>query len=86
MSRDCLRSRHVSAVCSVCGGHPEVCHMPLKAKGFRCARHCEACHPQLEQQGVLGLGTEQAETETAAAEGHMVLHGQRPGRRRRISD
>jgi len=41
--RDCLRTRNVSAPCDFCGTRPEVVHVPMHGKGFRCSDHCESC-------------------------------------------
>ena len=43
--RNCWRTRSVSASCDVCGVRPEVVHIPMRGKGFRCAAHCESCGP-----------------------------------------
>jgi hypothetical protein len=43
--RDCLRTRKVSAPCDVCGARPEVMHVPMHGRGFRCSEHCENCQP-----------------------------------------
>jgi hypothetical protein len=43
--RDCFRSRNVSAPCDVCGVRPELVHMPMHGRGFRCSKHCENCGP-----------------------------------------
>ena len=48
--REYFRSRTVSAACDVCGRRPEVVHMPICGKGFRCAEHCENCGPPPEGQ------------------------------------
>jgi hypothetical protein len=42
-SRDCFRTRNVSAPCDVCGVRPEVVHIPMHGRGFRCSEHCENC-------------------------------------------
>jgi hypothetical protein len=38
---NCLRTRTVSGPCDVCGGRPEVIHIPMQGTGFRCAEHCD---------------------------------------------
>jgi uncharacterized Zn finger protein len=43
--RDCFRTRNVSAPCDVCGARPEVVHIPMHGRGFRCSEHCENCGP-----------------------------------------
>jgi hypothetical protein len=43
--RDCWRTRNVIAPCDVCGAHPEVVHVPMRGRGFRCSEHCEYCVP-----------------------------------------
>jgi hypothetical protein len=44
-TRDCFRTRNVSAPCDVCGVRPEVVHIPMQSRGFRCSEHCENCGP-----------------------------------------
>lgn len=48
MSRECLRSRNISAPCDGCGVRPEVVHMPTKLKGWYCVACCPACAPTPE--------------------------------------
>lgn len=43
MSRDCLRTKNISAPCDGCGARPEVLHMPTKLKGWYCPSCCPAC-------------------------------------------
>ena len=44
-ARDRFRTRNVSAPCDVCGAWPEVVHIPMHGRGFRCSEHCENCGP-----------------------------------------
>jgi hypothetical protein len=43
--RNCWRTRNVAPSCDVCGARPEVVHVPMHGKGFRCPEHCENCGP-----------------------------------------
>jgi hypothetical protein len=43
--RNCWRTRNVSASCDVCGMRPEVVHVSIDTKGFRCHDHCQNCGP-----------------------------------------
>lgn len=45
MSRDCFRSRNLTAPCQTCGVRGEITHCPTRAAGFFCAEHCAVCSP-----------------------------------------
>ena len=52
---NCWRTRNVAASCDVCGARPEVVHIPMHGRGFRCQEHCENCGPaQKSHLGTLG--------------------------------
>jgi hypothetical protein len=39
----CMRSKRLSANCTICGQRPEVVHSPLRLRGFYCDAHCPEC-------------------------------------------
>jgi hypothetical protein len=56
--RDCWRTKNVWAPCDVCGAHPEVVHVPMHGRGFRCAAHCENCNPAAVTHDAVALAAE----------------------------
>lgn len=58
-SRDCWRTRNVSAPCGTCGARPEVVHIPTHERGFFCEACCPVCRAaQIQTGGEAGAPAE----------------------------
>ena len=60
-SRDCLRTRRMSAPCDVCGVRPEVLHIPTRARGRYCPEHCSVCRDGEDQKNRIQTVDQDAE-------------------------
>jgi hypothetical protein len=43
MASPCFQSRQVTGKCDICDQSAELMHLPVRPRGFYCARHCPVC-------------------------------------------